>query len=75
MYNSELCEVTSVRKEDVISTLHHLNAIHYYKGQYVLHVSKEVLEGHQRSMEKRKVRIDSKHLHWTPKDWAKRGKW
>jgi histone acetyltransferase HTATIP len=67
--------MTSIRKEDVISTLQHLDVIHYYKGQYVLHVSKELLDTQQRSMSKRKVRIESKHLHWTPKDWAKRGKW
>jgi histone acetyltransferase HTATIP len=38
---NELCDMTSIRKEDVISTLQHLDVIHYYKGQYVLHVSKE----------------------------------
>eukprot|EP00118_Oscarella_pearsei_P022075 m.251832 g.251832 ORF g.251832 m.251832 type:complete len:323 (+) comp40339_c0_seq21:367-1335(+) len=72
---NELCEMTSIRKEDVISTLQHLNVVHYYKGQYVLHVSDELMEGHAKTLRKKKIRIDSKCLHWTPKDWTKRGKW
>lgn len=73
--NSDICEMTSIRKEDVVSTLQHLGIIHYYKGQYILNLSKEILDGHRRAMTKRKIRIDSTCLHWTPKDWAKRGKW
>lgn len=73
--NSDICEMTSIRKEDVVSTLQHLGIIHYYKGQYILNLSKEILDGHRRAMVKRKVRIDPTCLHWTPKDWAKRGKW
>ncbi|XP_065184499.1 histone acetyltransferase KAT5-like [Sycon ciliatum] len=72
---NEVCEMTSIRKDDVISTLQHLNLIHYYKGQYVLSLNKDVIDTHTRSMSKRRVRIDSKCLHWTPKDWSKRGKW
>jgi histone acetyltransferase HTATIP len=74
-YFSEICELTSIRKEDVVSTLQHLGLIHYYKGQYILSLNNEVLEGHKRAIAKRKIRIDSNYLHWTPKDWAKRGKW
>ncbi|KAL5008626.1 hypothetical protein ScPMuIL_014207 [Solemya velum] len=72
---NEISEMTSIKKEDVISTLQHLNLISYYKGQYIIRISNEQLEGHLRSMEKRKIRIDSKCLHWQPKDWSKRGKW
>ena len=72
---SDICEATSIRKDDVVSTLQHLNLIHYYKGQYVLSLSKDVMESHARSMSKRKRYIDAKFLHWTPKDWSKRGKW
>ncbi|XP_046849047.1 histone acetyltransferase KAT5-like isoform X2 [Xenia sp. Carnegie-2017] len=72
---NDICERTSIRKEDVVSTLQHLGLIQYYKGQYILTFTKEVVEGHKRAMAKRKTRIDAKNLHWTPKDWAKRGKW
>ncbi|KOX74812.1 Histone acetyltransferase Tip60 [Melipona quadrifasciata] len=33
---SEICELTSIKKEDVISTLQNLNLINYYKGQYIV---------------------------------------
>lgn len=59
----------------MISTLQYLNLIHYYKGQYIITLTKEVLEAYNRAAAKRTVRIDSQALHWTPKDWSKRGKW
>lgn len=71
----EICELTSIQKEDVISTLQNLNLINYYKGQYIITLSKETIEQHRKAMEKRKIRIDPKCLHWTPKDWSKRAKW
>ncbi|KAK3597337.1 hypothetical protein CHS0354_034579 [Potamilus streckersoni] len=72
---NEISELTSIKKEDVISTLQHINLINYYKGQYVITLTKDLLDSHFRSMSKRKVRIDPKCLHWQPKDWSKRGKW
>jgi histone acetyltransferase HTATIP len=33
---SEISELTSIKKEDVISTLQNLNLINYYKGQYIV---------------------------------------
>ncbi|XP_058238498.1 histone acetyltransferase KAT5b isoform X2 [Hemibagrus wyckioides] len=72
---NEISEITSVKKEDVISTLQYLNLINYYKGQYILTLSEDIVEGHERAMHKRHLRIDPKCLHFTPKDWSKRGKW
>lgn len=72
---NEICELTSIKKEDVISTLQNLNLINYYKGQYIITLSKEIIQQHYSAMESRKIRIDSKALHWTPKDWGKRAKW
>lgn len=74
-YCSEICEHTSIRKEDVVSTLQNMNLVQYYKGQYILCLTEEVLEKHARSMNKRKIRIDPKCIKWIPKDWSKRGKW
>jgi len=73
--SSEISEITSIKKEDVISTLQHLNLISYFKGQYVLTLSKEARDSHAKSMSRRKIRIEPKALHWQPKDWSKRGKW
>uniref|UniRef100_A0A672Z482 Histone acetyltransferase KAT5 n=1 Tax=Sphaeramia orbicularis TaxID=375764 RepID=A0A672Z482_9TELE len=72
---NEISEITSVKKEDVISTLQYLNLINYYKGQYILTLSEDIVDGHERAMHKRHLRIDPKCLHFTPKDWSKRGKW
>ncbi|XP_038551005.1 histone acetyltransferase KAT5 [Micropterus salmoides] len=72
---NEISEITSVKKEDVISTLQYLNLINYYKGQYILTLSEDIVDGHERAMQKRHLRIDPKCLHFTPKDWSKRGKW
>ncbi|EDW86349.2 uncharacterized protein Dwil_GK17633 [Drosophila willistoni] len=71
---NDICECTSIKKEDVISTLQNLNLINYYKGQYIVCINRDTIEQHRRAMEKRKIRIDSKCLHWTPKDWSKRSK-
>jgi len=72
---SEISELTSIKKEDVISTLQHLNLINYYKGQYILTITKEAMDVYMKASLKRTVRIDPKCLHWQPKDWSKRGKW
>ena len=72
---SDISEQTAIKKEDVISTLQYLNLINYYKGQYVITLTKEVLAAFERSSIKRRLRIDPKCLHWTPKEWSKRGKW
>lgn len=73
--SSEICELTSIKKEDVISTLQNLNLINYYKGQYIVCINRETIDQHRKAMDKRKIRIDSSCLHWTPKDWSKRSKW
>ncbi|KAL1138482.1 hypothetical protein AAG570_008545 [Ranatra chinensis] len=72
---TEICELTSIKKEDVISTLQNLQLINYYKGQYIITINRETIDSHMKAMEKRKIRIDPKCLHWTPKDWSKRAKW
>ena len=75
IFFSEISEMTSIKKEDVISTLQHLNLINYYKGQYIITICQEAIDTHSKAMSKRKVRIEAKNLHWQPKDWSKRGKW
>lgn len=72
---NEICELTSIKKEDVISTLQNLNLINYYKGQYIVTLARETITQHLKAMDKRQIRIDPKCLHWTPKDWGKRAKW
>ncbi|KAI5723880.1 hypothetical protein M8J76_012206 [Diaphorina citri] len=68
----EICEATSIKEEDVISTLQNLNLINYYKGTYIVSLHNDVIQSHYKSLGKRKLRIDPKCLHWTPKDWSKK---
>jgi histone acetyltransferase HTATIP len=72
---NDISEQTAIKKEDVISTLQYLNLINYYKGQYVITLTRDVVAAFERAAQKRRNRIDPKALHWTPKEWSKRGKW
>jgi histone acetyltransferase HTATIP len=72
---NEISEITSIKKEDVISTLQHLNLLNYHKGQYIIAITKEAMESQAKASAKRTISIDPKCLHWQPKDWSKRGKW
>ncbi|VDN01166.1 unnamed protein product [Thelazia callipaeda] len=69
---NDLSEETSIRKEDIISTLQQLNLYKYYKGQYVIVLSNELLEAYRKRQQKRQVRIDPSKLHFQPKDWSRR---
>ncbi len=62
-------------KDDVLYTLQHLHLVTYYKGQFVIALGREAQELYDKAEAKRLVRIDPKCLHWTPKDWTKRGRW
>merc|ERR1712029_1084109 len=64
---NEICERTSIKKEDVQNTLQKINLINYYKGQHILTLNKDLLDKHEKERKKRRVQIDPKCLHWTPK--------
>ena len=51
-------------KEDVLAALQNLNIIRYQQGSYVLSITKDLFDSYQA---KRRVRVDSKCLFWTPK--------
>ncbi|XP_033221112.1 histone acetyltransferase Tip60-like [Belonocnema kinseyi] len=55
---NEICENTSIKKEDVISTLQNLSLINYYKGQYIVTLNRDIIEQHTSAMEKRQIKID-----------------
>lgn len=71
----EISEQTSIKKEDIISTIQYLNLINYYKGQYIITINDDALQMYNIAAKKRKVRIDPSYIHWSCKDWSKRGKW
>jgi len=70
---NDICELTSMKKEDVISTLQTLGVISYYKGGFVIVLTEEMKAAYEKGL--KATKIDSKYLHWTPKDWSKRAKW
>ncbi|XP_004349427.2 histone acetyltransferase Tip60 [Capsaspora owczarzaki ATCC 30864] len=72
---ADLSAYTCIKREDVLSTLQHLNLIKYYKGQYVIVIPVEMAEAHDKQAAKLKVRIDDQCIIWQPIDWVKRGKW
>lgn len=69
---NEICELTCIKKEDIISTLQHLNMITYYKGKYIIIITKELMETHTKNMPKKMQHIDARCLRWQPRDWTKR---
>ena len=54
----EPSEITSIKKEDIVSALN------------IIVLNKEIIDNHTQAMKKRRIRIDPKLLHWTPKDWT-----
>ena len=72
---SDLSSMTSMKSEDIISTMQHLKVLRYHRGQHVIVITADLGKKHTESMRKRTVRIDPLALDWTPIDWAKRGKW
>jgi histone acetyltransferase MYST1 len=42
--------MTSIRSEDVVSTLQSLSLLKYWKGQYIINVTPKIVEEHLRSM-------------------------
>jgi histone acetyltransferase MYST1 len=57
--------MTGIRTEDILSTLHCLKLIKYWKGQHVISISAKVIES-QLSQSKRIRMCKSDCLQWTP---------
>ncbi len=64
MLNSDLSEITAIKKEDVLAALQNLNIIRYQQGSYVLSITKDLFDSYQ---DKRRLRVETKSLFWTPK--------
>jgi len=62
----EISNMTSIKTEDIISTLQSLNLIKYWKGQHIISVTPKIIEEHLKTMSKQTMKIDPKCLHWTP---------
>lgn len=61
---NDLSEMTAIKKEDVLAALQNLNIIRYQQGSYVLSITKDLFDSYQ---DKRRLRVSTKNLFWTPK--------
>lgn len=63
----ELGRLTCVKKEDIISTLQHLDLVRYVKGEHVIAVTPKVLELHQMQLKKPwPLVVHPNKLRWVP---------
>lgn len=63
----DLCSMTAIRNDDIITTLQSLNLIKYYKGQHIISVSSKVIEEHLKILNPQPFwTIDPTRLYWTP---------
>eukprot|EP01119_Soliformovum_irregulare_P014686 TRINITY_DN4031_c0_g1_i1.p1 TRINITY_DN4031_c0_g1~~TRINITY_DN4031_c0_g1_i1.p1 ORF type:complete len:413 (+),score=92.44 TRINITY_DN4031_c0_g1_i1:42-1241(+) len=63
----DISEMSSIKPEDIISTLQSLNLIKYWKGQHIISVTPKIIEEHLKNAGKQdSVKIEPKNIHWTP---------
>ncbi|EDQ89451.1 uncharacterized protein MONBRDRAFT_7901 [Monosiga brevicollis MX1] len=67
---NDIADRTSIKVEDIISTLQHLSMIKYYKVNLQGYLDRRLSLEHDKAMKKRRIRIDPKFLKWTPTDWT-----
>lgn len=62
----ELSQMTSIKTEDIISTLQTIDLVRYWKGQHILSLSQKVLADHLAAIQKKPKRaINPDYLWWT----------
>jgi histone acetyltransferase MYST1 len=66
----DISRITSIREEDVVATLQGLNFLQYYRGQRIIHATKDAVDRHlQESCKGRVIEVDTGRLRWAPKEW------
>uniref|UniRef100_M4BN24 histone acetyltransferase n=1 Tax=Hyaloperonospora arabidopsidis (strain Emoy2) TaxID=559515 RepID=M4BN24_HYAAE len=72
----DLTRITSIKNEDIIATLQHLNMIKYLGGQYVYVVPTHVVDAYLMKLTRKGPNVVSEKLHWAPLHLdIKRDKW
>jgi histone acetyltransferase MYST1 len=71
---NDIARMTGIRTEDILSTLHSLNLIKYWKGQHFISFSQKIMDS--KRLESKKIRLCSPDcLTWQPPEKpAKKGK-
>jgi histone acetyltransferase MYST1 len=57
---------TSIKTEDIISTLQSLHLIKYWKGQHIISVTPKVVEEHMKNFQRKTRLVDTDALKWVP---------
>lgn len=67
----DMAKLTGIKIEDILSTLHSLNLIKYWKGQHIISVSQKVIDGHLK--EAKTIRLCNPDcLTWQPPEKSSR---
>jgi histone acetyltransferase MYST1 len=62
---NEIAKMTGIKTEDILSTLHSLNLIKYWKGQHFISFSQKIMES--KKLESKKIRLcNPACLTWQP---------
>ena len=63
----DISEITSIRTDDIVTSLQSLNLIKYWKGDHIIAVTNRVVEEHMRLIDDAKlIDVDATRLHWEP---------
>lgn len=61
----DMSKMTGIKIEDIISTLQSLNLIKYWKGQYIISISQQVINKHLEKGQHARI-CDPSKLRWAP---------
>ena len=63
----DVSSITSIRVEDIVSSLQILNLVKYYKGQHIISVTPRAIEEHIKTFSLRQdVAIERQSIRWEP---------
>lgn len=62
----DISQITSIKPDDIITTLQSMGLIKYWKGQHLISVSPKVIEDHLARTTKWTCAFEPSKLRWTP---------
>ena len=63
---TDISSATSITPDDLLHTIHALDLLKYYKGQYVLCLTEKHVKEWERAKGKTRHVVDGECLNWTP---------
>ena len=62
----DISEVTAIKTDDLMNTIQAMDMIKFFKGSFVLYLDEKSIAQYQKSLIKKKEKIDPTKLEWTP---------